>query len=247
VEGVEYATRQDFPYAEQPKVTEGYFRAMGIRLLSGRSFSESDVAGGEPVAIVSKGLADRYWMRNQRILWGRVILYGILVEAVLTAVFIAGLAAGVMSPGMTTALALVGSFLLPLLFAASLGKRLQARFALHGMLIGAIAFAVFMTMSVIGRFFQPSSSGRRYFARNTHSDTASPTPAATITNSSFQGNGYAVRVRLAFVAPAFTVAGLTRTRNTGVLASVFTPSISTPDTRTRTGSPTRAVGALSRT
>jgi ABC-type antimicrobial peptide transport system permease subunit len=42
-------------------VTDGYFRAMGIRLLSGRSFGESDVAGGEPVAIVSKGLADRYW------------------------------------------------------------------------------------------------------------------------------------------------------------------------------------------
>jgi len=61
VEGVEYATRQDLPYAEQPKVTDGYFRAMGIRLLSGRSFGESDVAGGEPVAIVSRGLADRYW------------------------------------------------------------------------------------------------------------------------------------------------------------------------------------------
>jgi putative membrane protein (TIGR04086 family) len=99
-------------------------------------------------------------METPRILWGRVILYGILVEAVLTAIFIAGLAAGVMSPGMTTALALVGSFLLPLLFAASLGTRLQARFALHGMLIGAIAFAVFMTMSMIGRFFQPDAPGQ---------------------------------------------------------------------------------------
>jgi predicted permease len=61
VEGVEAATRQDLVYAEQPKVTPGYFRAMGIRLLRGRNFSESDVAGGEPVAIVSKGLVDRYW------------------------------------------------------------------------------------------------------------------------------------------------------------------------------------------
>jgi putative ABC transport system permease protein len=65
VEGVEYATRQDFPYAEQPKVTSGYFRAMNIRLLNGRDFSESDVAGGEPVAIVSQGLADRYWPAGQ--------------------------------------------------------------------------------------------------------------------------------------------------------------------------------------
>jgi hypothetical protein len=99
-------------------------------------------------------------MRNQRILWGRVILYGILTETILMGIFIAGLGAGGMGPGMTTALALVGSFLLPLLFAASLGTRLQARFALHGMLIGAIAFAVFMTMSVIGRFFQPDAPGQ---------------------------------------------------------------------------------------
>ena len=61
VEGVEPATGQDLVYAEQPKVTAGYFRAMGIGLLRGRTFSESDVGSGEPVAIVSKGLADRYW------------------------------------------------------------------------------------------------------------------------------------------------------------------------------------------
>jgi predicted permease len=61
VEGIEPATGQDLAYAEQPKVTRGYFRAMGIGLLRGRTFSESDVGSAEPVAIVSKGLADRYW------------------------------------------------------------------------------------------------------------------------------------------------------------------------------------------
>src|SRR4029453_13697704 len=61
VEGVEPGTRQDVVYAEQPKVTAGYFRAMGISLLHGRTFNESDVAGAEPVAIVSKRLVDRYW------------------------------------------------------------------------------------------------------------------------------------------------------------------------------------------
>jgi putative ABC transport system permease protein len=60
VEGVESATGQNHVFAEQPKVTPGYFRAMGIGLVRGRTFGESDVAGGEPVAIVSKGFADRY-------------------------------------------------------------------------------------------------------------------------------------------------------------------------------------------
>ena len=48
-------------YAEQPKITPAYFRAMGIRVLAGREFDRTDVRGSEPVAIVSKGLADRYW------------------------------------------------------------------------------------------------------------------------------------------------------------------------------------------
>jgi putative ABC transport system permease protein len=61
VEGIEPETGQDVMFAEQPKVTAAYFRAMGIGLLQGRTFNEPDVAGGEPVAVVSKRVADRYW------------------------------------------------------------------------------------------------------------------------------------------------------------------------------------------
>jgi putative ABC transport system permease protein len=48
-------------YAEQPKITPAYFRAMGIRVLEGREFSRLDARTAEPVAIVSKGLADAQW------------------------------------------------------------------------------------------------------------------------------------------------------------------------------------------
>jgi len=42
-------------------VTPSYFRAMGIRVLKGRTFSELEVAEHRPVAIVNDVLASRYW------------------------------------------------------------------------------------------------------------------------------------------------------------------------------------------
>jgi hypothetical protein len=36
-----------------------------------------------------------------------------------------------------------------------LGRRLQARFVLHGALIGGAAFAIFMAIDRIGRVFRP--------------------------------------------------------------------------------------------
>jgi len=62
VEGVATSTeKQEVLYAEQPKITPAYFRAMGIRVVGGREFTRLDIRTSEPVAIVSKGLADAYW------------------------------------------------------------------------------------------------------------------------------------------------------------------------------------------
>ena len=92
----------------------------------------------------------------QRILWGRAISYGLLTEAILIVIFIAGLTLG--TPDATDiVIAVVGSFVLPLVFAMVLGRRLQATFVLHGVLIGAAAFAIFMAVNVIGRVFQPDA------------------------------------------------------------------------------------------
>jgi predicted permease len=43
------------------RVSPSYFETMGIPVLSGREFAESDDENGRPVAIVNRSMADRYW------------------------------------------------------------------------------------------------------------------------------------------------------------------------------------------
>jgi putative ABC transport system permease protein len=49
------------PHANRPRVSPGYFDALGIRLLDGRLFDERDDADALPVAIVSDLAARTYW------------------------------------------------------------------------------------------------------------------------------------------------------------------------------------------
>jgi predicted permease len=49
------------PSADGIMVVGDYFHAMGIALMRGRDFQESDNATSEPVAIVNRDLASRYW------------------------------------------------------------------------------------------------------------------------------------------------------------------------------------------
>ena len=42
-------------------ISDGYFEALGIRVLQGRAFDASDRPDGQPVAVISKRMADRYW------------------------------------------------------------------------------------------------------------------------------------------------------------------------------------------
>ena len=51
----------DAPYARPENVTPDYFRAMSIRLLRGRTFTEQDRMGAAPVAVVSEGMAKKLW------------------------------------------------------------------------------------------------------------------------------------------------------------------------------------------
>ncbi len=49
------------PVSPWPIVTNGYFDAMGVRLLEGRLFTSADTANGAPVLIVSRAWAAKYY------------------------------------------------------------------------------------------------------------------------------------------------------------------------------------------
>jgi predicted permease len=53
--------KDDHPEAFMRVVTDGYFQALGIRLKSGREFTQSDRAGSEPVVMVNESLARTLW------------------------------------------------------------------------------------------------------------------------------------------------------------------------------------------
>jgi len=50
-----------FPEAHYRMTTTGYFRTLGIPLVSGREFAESDTELGAPVAIINQTFAKQYW------------------------------------------------------------------------------------------------------------------------------------------------------------------------------------------
>ena len=49
------------PFVNIEAITPDYFATFGIPLIAGRLFTDADRAGGAPVAIVSRSVADRFW------------------------------------------------------------------------------------------------------------------------------------------------------------------------------------------
>jgi putative membrane protein (TIGR04086 family) len=90
--------------------------------------------------------------QNPGIRWGAVLLSAFLTEALMIALVIP-----LQSYGQTpiTVMALIGSFVLPLLFAIWVGRRAQSRFVLHGVLIGAFAALIYIVLGELARRFGP--------------------------------------------------------------------------------------------
>jgi len=59
--GFEGRPSADWPEVHYRMISPDYFATMAIPLVGGRRFTDADNAGGAPVAIVSQGLAKRYW------------------------------------------------------------------------------------------------------------------------------------------------------------------------------------------
>jgi putative ABC transport system permease protein len=57
----------DLPQTNYSAVSPGYFKAMGIPLIAGRSFTERDTQDGSRVAIISQTLAQRYFPNGDAI------------------------------------------------------------------------------------------------------------------------------------------------------------------------------------
>jgi predicted permease len=58
---VEVKSRRTFQALTLASVTPGYFAALGARVLRGRTFTDGDVGGAEPVAVLSESAARHLW------------------------------------------------------------------------------------------------------------------------------------------------------------------------------------------
>jgi predicted permease len=61
IEGVSYAAERDVPNSRWYAASDGYFETFGVKLLEGRGFTATDRADAQPVAVVNKAFADKYF------------------------------------------------------------------------------------------------------------------------------------------------------------------------------------------
>jgi putative ABC transport system permease protein len=67
IEGQPAPRPGEAPSADLQIASPEYFRVLHVPVLSGRTFAESDDASGAPVALVSRGMAAKFWVRESPI------------------------------------------------------------------------------------------------------------------------------------------------------------------------------------
>lgn len=77
-DGHDHSAGQDDPRAEYRVISPGFFAAVGVPILAGRDFNNSDVKNKEPVAIISQTLAQRMFPNqdpiNRHVFWTDPVL-----------------------------------------------------------------------------------------------------------------------------------------------------------------------------
>lgn len=63
------ATALETPAAQYRLIDSGYFGTMGIPIRRGREFTDFDVSRSQPVAIINRALADRFWPNENPVGW----------------------------------------------------------------------------------------------------------------------------------------------------------------------------------
>ena len=61
IEGVSYTAERDLPNTRWYATSDGYFEAFGVKVLEGRGIMAADRADAQPVAVVNKAFADKYF------------------------------------------------------------------------------------------------------------------------------------------------------------------------------------------
>ncbi len=61
VDGKSYVTDRDRPFGNSESVSDGYFTALGLKVLEGRDFTIDDMDAKQPVAIVNASFARKYF------------------------------------------------------------------------------------------------------------------------------------------------------------------------------------------
>jgi hypothetical protein len=91
-------------------------------------------------------------------LWGRIVLGGFLVEAVLMAVTIPLVMWG--GEALVPYLGVIGSLVVTFLFGWWVARRAPSRHVLHGLLAGAVAMVIYGAIFVVAsRFAPPEAQG----------------------------------------------------------------------------------------
>jgi putative ABC transport system permease protein len=88
VEGAPPAAKEALPWAAREVASEGYFETLRIPIVKGRSFAAQDGPGAEPVTVVNRALADRYFPGTEPI--GKRVRLGAADAPWLTIVGVAG-------------------------------------------------------------------------------------------------------------------------------------------------------------